>query len=154
MKRLIAIAGLLSLAAGALAAVQLSSTPFKILMERDIFDANRRIPPTMPPQVRVDFFALKGVMTYEKTHYAFFVGYGVGNFQGARQTGDVIKGCRIVEITREGVKLADNHGQVFALSVGGQMSRTEGATWTLVATTLDGVKQRMAERRKLELQQP
>jgi len=110
---------------------------FKIISERNIFNANRRLlsatPTTRterPP--RIESFTLKGTFLHDGL-YAIFEGT---EFRGEKilKPGDVIVGHKIIEVMLNGVKLEGKEGNI-ELPRGMQMRKREDEPWQVVADT-------------------
>jgi len=121
--------------------VKLDESAFRIVSERNIFNANRsggtvRSTNTRRP-ARVDTFALVGTMAYEKGAFAFFEGSG-SEFTKALKPDGVIAGYKLVDILANGVKL-EMDGQVTELPIGSGFRREDQGAWkvTEMATTPD-----------------
>jgi hypothetical protein len=104
---------------------------FRIVAERNIFNANRsggqvRVSSSRRP-TRVDSFALVGTMAYQKGVFAFFQGSS-SEFTKVIKTNDVIAGYTLVNIQPNGVKL-EAEGKDIELPVGSQMRREDQGTW-------------------------
>lgn len=107
---------------------------FKIIMERNIFDPNRRSRTRagvseQPKPASVDSFSLVGTMSYEKGKFAFFDGTGF-EYRKAAKAGDTLAGFRVKEIGPKAVKLEAN-GKVLDLGVGMQMRRQDAGEWQM-----------------------
>lgn len=107
---------------------------FKIIMERNIFDPNRRSRTRVggaeqPKPASVDSFSLVGTMSYEKGRFAFFDGTG-SEYRKAAKAGDTLAGFRVREIGPKAVKLETN-GKVLDLGVGMQMRRQDAGEWQM-----------------------
>jgi len=108
---------------------------FRIVVDRNIFDPNRREsrPETSPapedPAPQPDQLALTGVLIYEGEGVAFFEGtepdYNVDLKQGG-----TVAGYRIVEIRTDGIKLSKN-GREIELPVGSGLSKRHEGEWEL-----------------------
>lgn len=109
---------------------------FAVIAQRNIFDPNR-IPQagSRPPrrEVQVDYFALVGVMSYEKGTFAFFDGNG-SSYRKALKNADTIAGYKITNIDANSVKLAAD-GKEVELRVGMQMRREEEGPWSVSTRT-------------------
>jgi hypothetical protein len=108
---------------------KLDYAAFKIIVDRNIFDPNRhpaRQRPTVKPK-EVEYFALKGTMTYEKGTFAFFDGSG-SEYQKALKTSDIIAGYKVTDIKANAVKLATGTNEL-ELGMGMQIRREDGGPW-------------------------
>jgi hypothetical protein len=110
---------------------------FKIISERNIFNANRasrnsRPPPTPEKAAKVDSFTLVGTMSYEKGRFAFFDGTSP-EFRKTVKPADTIAGYKITDIASNHIALAAANNQTINLGVGMQMKRQDAGPWSLVA---------------------
>lgn len=113
--------------------VELSS--FKIISERNIFNANRSSrsvrtngPGQKPAQV--ESFSLVGTLISDKGIFAFFDGSSSG-YKKALKAGEGIASYTIKEINSAGVKL-ETGGKETDLGVGMQMRRQDEGPWLVV----------------------
>jgi hypothetical protein len=120
------------------APVKLDEAAFRIISERNIFNANRsggtvRSASTRRP-TRVETFALTGTMAYEKGAFAFFEGSS-SEFTKVLKTDGLIAGHKLVDILAHAVKL-EMDGEVLELAIGSGMRREDQGAWkvTEVAT--------------------
>jgi len=107
---------------------------FQIITNRNIFNPRRSArytPPTerpaSAPAAKVDYFALVGIMSYEKGPFAFFDG-SAPEYRKVLKQDDTIAGFKIAEIAPAQVKLASPTNQI-ELAVGKQLRREEGGNW-------------------------
>lgn len=106
---------------------------FRIITNRNIFNPRRsaRYVPSEPsasvPAAKVDYFALVGIMSYEKGPFAFFDG-SAPEYRKVLKQDDSIAGFKIAEIAPAQIKLASPTNQI-ELAVGKQMRREEGGNW-------------------------
>jgi hypothetical protein len=110
---------------------------FKIITDRNIFDASRRVyvpGAASKPRPVVDTFALTGTMSYENGSFAVFDGNNA-DYHRVIGAGGKIAGYSVAEITHDSVKLLSDTN-VVELKVGMQMRRTEDGKWS--ATVLSG----------------
>jgi hypothetical protein len=118
---------------------------FKLISERNIFNANRskgrtyQEPRRVEPErryVRTESFALVGTMSYEKGRFAFFEGSS-SQFNQVLKTSDTIGGFKITEVTPNSVKLASTstNNQPVELPVGMQLKRQDEGEWKLSERT-------------------
>lgn len=134
-------AGLSALSAaaqGTNAPPRLDYSSFRIITERNIFNANRsaRSPgrsrdSRRPP--RVEAFTLVGTLSYEKGLYAFFDGSS-SDFKKALQPGGAIAGHKIRDINGHGVALEAGTNRI-DLRVGMQMRREDEGEWRIGAAS-------------------
>jgi hypothetical protein len=110
---------------------------FKLFTERNIFNAKRSergyiaSPLAENPRPRpTDFFALVGVMSYEKGPFAFFEGSS-SQFQKVLKPDDSIAGFKLGEIRSDAVKLVSPTNEI-DLKVGMQMTRVDQG-WKIAA---------------------
>lgn len=112
------------------ASARLDDSAFRIVSERNIFNANRsggqvRLSTRRP--TRVESFALVGTMAYEKGAFAFFEGSS-SEFTKVLKTDGVIAGHKLVDILANAVKL-EADGKILELPVGSAMRREDEGTW-------------------------
>jgi hypothetical protein len=113
------------------APVKLDESSFRIVSERNIYNANRsggtvRSASSRRP-ARVETFALVGTMAYEKGAFAFFEGSS-SEFTKALKPDGVIAGYKLVDILANGVKL-EMDGQVMELAIGSGLRREDQGAW-------------------------
>lgn len=124
---------------------RLDYSSFRIIAERNIFNANRSGRSGRASwreaerRVRTDTFTLLGTMSYEKGRFAFFDGSG-SEFRKVLQPEESIVGFKLAEITSKCVTLQTTNGQTLELCVGMRMKRREGEDWQLAgwAESSDG----------------
>jgi len=106
---------------------------FKMIVDRNIFDPNRRPHRPGTPSVRrpksFDSLTLVGTMTYEKGTFAFFDGTS-SEYKKALKLTDTIAGYKVANIAPNSVKLASGTNEL-DLSVGAQLRREEDGPWLL-----------------------
>lgn len=125
------------------APAKLDESSFRIVSERNIFNANRsggtvRASNTRRP-ARVESFALTGTMAYEKGVFAFFEGTS-SEFTKVLKPDGVIAGHKVVDILANSVKL-EMDGQVTELPIGSGLRREDQGAWKIsetVASTTAG----------------
>jgi hypothetical protein len=115
---------------------RLDLTSFRIISDRNIFNANRsrgsgRDGQEARKSVRVDTFALVGLMDYDKGRHAFFDGSS-SDYRKVLKTNGTIGGFTIKDITLKGVKLEATN-QTVELRMGMQMRREEEGEWKPLA---------------------
>lgn len=103
---------------------------FRIVSERNIFDANRsggqvRLSSRRAP--RVESFTLVGTLAYEKGAFAFFEGSSSELTKVLKSEG-VIAGHKLVDILADGVRL-EADGKTADLAVGAAMRREDEGAW-------------------------
>lgn len=114
------------------AAPKLDEAAFRLIAERNIFNAERSggrvVLPTSRPR-RVESFTLVGTMAYEKGVFAFFES---SNSEYARvvKAGGVIAGHKIADVLANAVKL-EADGKIVELPLGAAMRREDEGTWHL-----------------------
>ncbi len=113
---------------------RLDEAAFRIIAERNIFNANRSGGTVRPPTptrrpATVEVFALVGTMTYEKGTFAFFEG-SRSDYTKVLKADGIIAGHKVVEIQANGVKL-DFGGKELELPVGSQMRREDEGAWQI-----------------------
>src|SRR5262249_54409031 len=106
---------------------------FKLIVERNIFDSNRRAArrgrdgdEEAPPK-RTESFTLVGTLVYEKGPYAFFDGAS-SDYRKVLELGKNIAGYKFKSISGDTVKLEAGTNTV-ELHVGMQMKREEDGEW-------------------------
>lgn len=111
---------------------RLDESAFRIVAERNIFNANRigpvRVTSPRRPSV-VESFTLVGTMDYEKGEFAFFEGSS-SELTKVLKPGAVIAGHKLLVISPQGVKL-EADGKEIDLPVGSQMRREDEGLWQL-----------------------
>jgi hypothetical protein len=105
---------------------------FRIITERNIFNGNRsgrssRGSRETPRPLRVDAFALLGVMSYEKGRFAFFDGSS-SEYRKTLKAEGTIADFKVLDIGGKSVKL-DGKGKQIELRVGSQLRREDGGEW-------------------------
>lgn len=110
---------------------RLDESAFRIVSERNIFNANRsggsvRVTSSRRPS-RVESFTLVGTLAYEKGDFAFFQGSNSELTKALKPEG-VIAGHKLVDILADSVKL-EADGKVQDLAVGSSMRREDEGTW-------------------------
>jgi len=109
----------------------LDESAFRIVSERNIFNANRsgagqvRGPSRRPSSV--EWFTLVGTMEYEKGTFAFFEGSS-SQLTKVMKAEEVIAGHKVLGISADGVKLQAD-GKDIELPVGSQMRREDEGAW-------------------------
>jgi hypothetical protein len=108
---------------------------FKIVSERNIFNANRSGKTAQSRDEnrkpnRIDSLTLVGTMSYEKGFYAFFDGSS-SDYKKVLEPGKVIAGYQIGAVTGGGVRLQAGTNTV-ELRVGMQLRREEEGAWQLL----------------------
>jgi len=118
---------------------RLDYASFRIISERNIFNANRssrsgrgRRDQSRP--VKVETFSLVGTMSYAKGDVAFFDGSS-SQFRKAFKPQDTIAGYKIVCVTPNSVNL-EKDGKTMEFAVGAQMKRQDEGPWELMASRL------------------
>ena len=115
---------------GRAAASPSDDSAFRIISERNIFNANRsggqvRLSSRRP--ARVEGFTLVGTMAYAKGAFAFFDGTS-SEFTKVLKTDGVIAGHKVVDILTDAVKL-EADGKILELPIGSAMRREDEGTW-------------------------
>ncbi|RJP26503.1 MAG: hypothetical protein C4527_15185 [Candidatus Omnitrophota bacterium] len=110
---------------------------FRILVERNIFNPDRRKKITVQPRVEptpvIEEFSLIGTMIADATVYAFFEGTHSG-YDAVCKLGETIADHEIVEIGTSNIKLQVN-GQPLTLSVGMALRRQDQGEWQLASAS-------------------
>lgn len=111
---------------------------YRILLERNIFDPNRRKvepvfvePVTAPPTEQI---SLIGTMIYEKEAFAFFEGTR-SEYKTAVRLQDSIAGYRVTKVDTEGIEL-ENEGRQISLPVGMALVREGEGNWQIASASL------------------
>ncbi len=110
---------------------------FRIIAERNIFNANRSTRSARSGngeaerQVRVESFTLLGTLGYEKGTFAFFDGTS-SPYRKALKPGDTIAGYTIAAVGQDRIRL-EADGKTVELPVGMQMRREDEGDWQLTA---------------------
>ena len=113
-------------------------TAFKIIVERNIFNPNRR-PNSRedrgeaPKPVKTDGLSLVGTLVYDQAAYAFFDGSDA-RFKTVLKTSNTLGGLTLVEIAPDRVKF-NTASNTLELPLGMQLKRQEEGPWLLVAET-------------------
>lgn len=124
---------------------------FKILVQRNIFDPNRRPysedtkpdnPPEEPPVV--DTIALVGTLISQGGAYAFFDGSSP-EFKSARKTSESISNLQLARIDVESVVLK-NGQQEFKLQVGSGLLREDNGPWKITDKAAGSLQSRTQSR--------
>jgi len=127
----------------------ISSSPefssFKIILERNIFDSDRRpfrensdrSKPRPNPQ-QTDRFVLLGVLIHNENSLAFFEG-SQKEYRKEFRPGESIAGYRITDISTVKVTL-EKKGRQIPLLIGQGMSSTDGEDWSISMGTSPGMK--------------
>jgi len=103
---------------------------FKIIIDRNIFDPDRRPMVASGPAPKiVNSFTLVGTMSYQKGLFAVFDGTSL-EYHKVLQPGGAIAGYTVKEIRRDTAKLASGTNEL-ELSVGMQMRRNEDGRWSV-----------------------
>lgn len=113
---------------------RLDEAAFRIIAERNIFNANRSGGTVRPPTptrrpATVEVFALVGTMAYDKGTFAFFEG-SRSDYTKVLKADGIIAGHKVVEIQANSVKL-DLAGKEIELPVGSQMRREDEGAWQI-----------------------
>jgi len=107
---------------------------FHIISQRNIFNANRSgyVSPTrtQPRVTRVDYFSLRGTMSYEKGRFAIFEGSN-SNLKKTVQPGGKIASYKVMDISQNGITLSSTNGTNIDMSIGMQMKREDNGPWSL-----------------------
>jgi hypothetical protein len=109
---------------------------FKVIVDRNIFDPNRRphrpgAPAVVSKPKSLDSLTLVGTMSYEKGTFAFFDGTS-SEYKKALKLSDSIAGYKVTDITANAVKLASETNEL-ELAVGAQLRREEDGPWLLAS---------------------
>lgn len=115
---------------------------FKIITERNIFNANRRPGSTRKVEVReekppkIEAFSLVGTMHDEEAHsaFAFFDGTEP-HYCAVLKPGETIGGHKLLEIVPDSVKLGTTNDTQIDLPMGMQMRRQAEGSWQLIVGT-------------------
>ncbi|MBI1389735.1 MAG: hypothetical protein GC154_14955 [bacterium] len=115
---------------------------FRVIIERNIFNPNRRGPQVErepepePPPVQVDEYVLLGTLLTDQTAYAFIEGRGaVGD--DVMSVGDALADGVIREIQASSIVVAASESAE-TLAVGEALSRRDGGPWAKTAPSAGG----------------
>lgn len=103
---------------------------FRIIAERNIFNANRsggRVQLATRRPTRVEIVTLVGTMAYARGAFAFFDGSSA-EFSKALQANEVIAGHKLVDVLADRVRL-EADGKQFELPVGSALRREDAGAW-------------------------
>jgi len=101
---------------------------FKVIVDRNIFDPNRRPHVASgPAPTIVDWFALTGTLSYNKGNFAIFDGSG-SDYHKVLESGGKIAGYTLARIGPDSAELSAGSNHV-ELRVGMQMRRSEDGAW-------------------------
>lgn len=125
---------------GSTAVTSNSIAAFKIIHERNIFNANRI--PVSARQVRITnapppksySFTLVGTLLSEKGHYAFFDGTE-SQYNTVLKEGEQIAGHTITEVVNDSIQLQTTNDLKIELPIGMQMKRQEEGPWQVIVGT-------------------
>jgi hypothetical protein len=113
---------------------------FKIVAERNIFNANRRAgqanrpPPRTERPPKTESFSLVGTwLDPEEGNSAFFLGTE-SDYNKVLKEGDMIGGCKVTRVTLDSVKLLNGEIEI-DLAMGLQMKRQEEGKWEVAVGT-------------------
>ncbi len=114
--------------------------PFKIIVDRNIFNANRTPGGGPPPKAasgprarpgRTEVFRLVGTLSYEKGKFAFFDGSNAQYRKSVRPS-ETIASFRVTDISQSDVTLeAGTNGPAMKMAVGMEMKKQEEGPWKL-----------------------
>lgn len=112
-------------------------TSFRLITERNIFDASRSGRRPDPPRetrrpTRVDTFALVGTLSYDRGTFAFFDGSSA-EYRKALEVGGALGDFQLLEILPSAVRIlgGTNATEPTELALGMQMRREEAGEWQL-----------------------
>ncbi|HOW68192.1 MAG TPA: hypothetical protein P5186_02160 [Candidatus Paceibacterota bacterium] len=113
-------------------------TSFKIIEDRNIFNANRsarqnRSNSRERKEVKIDAFKLVGSMTHDDGAHAFFDGSSPA-YRKAIKANEKIAGFKVFGITLNSVQL-ENGDQKIELRMGAEMRREEEGEWKLISAS-------------------
>ena len=128
--------------------VPVDFSAYKIILERNIFNASRQAQP-LPGQrpraeIRPDRITLLGVLVDGKNSAAFFDG-SRSEYTRAVRLGEAIADYRVVAIGTDKVKLADGKKE-FEISVAARMEKIGDSPWTLAEGRSEPSEGRREER--------
>lgn len=115
---------------------KLDEAAFRIIAERNIFNANRsggRVQLATRRPARIETVTLVGTMAYERGTFAFFDGSS-SEFSKVIQANGVIAGHKLVGVRTAGVTL-EADGKQFELPVGSQLRREDAGAWLVTEAT-------------------
>ena len=117
---------------------KLDESAFRIIAERNIFNANRsggRVQLATRRPARIETVTLVGTMAYDKGAFAFFDGSS-SEFSKVIQASGVIAGHKLLDVRADSVML-EADGKQIELAVGSQLRREDAGAW-LVAVAAGG----------------
>ena len=110
--------------------------PFAIITERNVFNANRSLPPPpaaaklkVPPPPKIEAFALLGTMSTERGSVAFFDGTST-TYRKAVETGDMLGTYTVASIEHDRVTLTAGEREL-CLPIKMQFRREDQGEWLL-----------------------
>lgn len=110
--------------------------PFAVITERNVFNANRSLPPQAPapkpkapPAPKVEAFALLGTMSSERGSVAFFDGTST-TYRKAVETGDKLGTYTVASIEHDRVTLTADEREM-CLPIKMQFRREDQGEWRL-----------------------
>ncbi len=111
---------------------------FRIVTDRNIFNANRSGGPVRPSREsrnysKLDAFRLVGIIEYDKGQFAFFDGTS-SDYRKALQCQGSIAGYVLTNMTAQSVTL-EAEGKKVELKVGMQVRREDNGEWQLAAAS-------------------
>jgi hypothetical protein len=122
------------------APASLDESSFKLITQNNIFNPKRykgytrTERPSGNQKPRADYFALVGIMNYEKGSFAFFEGSS-SQYQKIAKASDSIAGFKVIGIESNAVQLVSGTNTV-AMPIDMQMRREEGSSdWKLALRT-------------------
>lgn len=128
------------LARAATAPTRMDESAFRIIGERNIFNANRsggRVQLAATRRApRIETFTLVGTMAYERGAFAFFEGSS-SEFTKVLKAEGIIAGHKIVDVLVDAVKL-EADGKVVELHIGYQMRREDAGAWLVSEASSGG----------------
>jgi len=110
---------------------------FKLILDRNIFDPNRRArrpdrtEPDRPPEPKVDIVALTGTLIYQKGTFAFFDSNS-SEYRKTAKAGDEIAGFLLKDVDQSHVAL-EREGRQLELKVGQQLRRLDEGAWEITS---------------------
>ena len=106
---------------------------FKLIADRNIFNANRYAGMANQRRIQVDTASLVGTMTYGKGNIAFFEGNS-SEFTKTLKPEESIAGYKVSAVAASGVKLEAGTNKL-ELQVGYQLRREDGGPWAVAMIT-------------------
>jgi hypothetical protein len=110
---------------------------FRLITDRNIFNAGRSgVRPSRGSrepqrQIKVDSFALRGIISYDKGRFAFFDGTSA-QYRKAVRANESIGGWKVLDVSTTAVQV-EAGGKQHQLTIGSQLRREDEGEWHLLA---------------------